>query len=168
VVFGSPKNRLRGALPSDEANELAADFFREIGDHAAARGVTLCIEANPRDYGCDFVTTTDEAVALCRLVGHPGIRVNGDLGGMTMSGEDPRSSVVAAGELLAHFHASEPNLAELGAGADHARAALALAAIGYRRWVSIEMRPPAPGGENAVDAVERAVRLARRAYGSKG
>ena len=31
LVFGSPKNRVRGALPMDEAMAIAADFFRGVG-----------------------------------------------------------------------------------------------------------------------------------------
>src|SRR6185437_14047549 len=113
LVFGSPKNRLRGDLPLDSAISIACDFFQELGDAAASHGVSLCIEANPAAYGCDFVTTTAEAADLCRRVNHPAIRVNGDLGGMTMSGETPAQALENAGSYIGHFHASEPQLAEL-------------------------------------------------------
>src|SRR5262249_4645068 len=83
--FGSPKNRLRGSLALPDAIASATEFFQEIGDFAADHGVTIAIEANPPEYGCDFITRIDEAVALCRAIGSAGIGVNGDLGGMTMS-----------------------------------------------------------------------------------
>ena len=165
LVFGSPKNRLRGGLSVGVAIDIAVEFFRELGAHAHAQRIALCIEANPPEYGCDFITTTPEAVELCRLIDHPGIRVNADLGGMTLSGEDPGRSLAAAASFIAHFHASEPNLAELGgwgALADHDSAARALSAIAYEGWVSIEMR--AAGAEGNVSAVARAVRLARDVY----
>jgi D-psicose/D-tagatose/L-ribulose 3-epimerase len=162
LVFGSPKNRIRGEMPLNDATAIAADFFRELGAHAHAQRTTLCIEANPAEYGCDFITTTEEAAELCRLVDHPGIRVNGDLGGITMANEDPVAALQSAASHLAHFHASEPLLGPLGASADHARAAEGLASIGYEGWVSIEMR--AAGGGNNIAAIERAVRLARSAY----
>ena len=96
--------------------------------------VVFCIEANPPAYGCDFVTTTTEAVELCALVDHPGIRVNGDLGGMTMNGEDPRAAIASAARFIAHFHASEPHLAELGAAAgSRGGRARRLREIGYER-----------------------------------
>ncbi|HEY4130882.1 MAG TPA: sugar phosphate isomerase/epimerase family protein, partial [Gemmatimonadaceae bacterium] len=164
VVFGSPKNRLRGALSNVEAMAIAESFLRALGDYARDSGVAFCVEANPPGYGCDFVTTTAEAVELVRRVNHPGICVNGDLGGMTMAGEDPRSSIEAARGLIGHFHASEPNLAEIVAVSDHARAAEGLATIGYDRWVSIEMRAVADG--NHIAAVDRAVQRVQRAYGS--
>lgn len=162
LVFGSPKNRLRGSLALNEALEIAAEFFRALGPYAAARDVALCIEANPVDYGCDFVTTTAEAVELCRLVDHPAIRVNADLGGMTLAGEEPGRAIEEAKEFIAHVHASEPHLAELGAGAKHEAAGRALREIGYRGWVSVEMRGRARGGD--VSAVERAVNNAKSAY----
>jgi sugar phosphate isomerase/epimerase len=162
MVFGSPKNRTRGELPMREAMQMASDFFATLGPHAHERGTAICIEANPPGYGCDFVTTTSEAVALARAVNHPGVAVNVDLGGMTMSGEDPRREIEAGASVIRHVHASEPNLAELGAAADHSRAAEGLAAIGFGEWVSIEMRS-AGSGKN-VDAVERAIKLAKARY----
>ena len=35
LVFGSPKNRLRGSLSIGEANDIAIPFFRQLGEHAA-------------------------------------------------------------------------------------------------------------------------------------
>jgi D-psicose/D-tagatose/L-ribulose 3-epimerase len=162
LVFGSPKNRVRGSLPLAAATEVAKEFLREIGVYAASRDTVVCIEANPRAYGCDFVTTTAQAVDLCRGVDHPGVRVNGDLGGMTLAGEDPAEAIVAAGGMLAHFHASEPYLAVLSAGVGHARAAQGLKSIAYDEWVSIEMRA-GERNRNAA-AVKRAVEVAMTEY----
>jgi sugar phosphate isomerase/epimerase len=162
LVFGSPKNRQRDSLDIHEATDIAAAFFRDLGPHASVHGVALCIEANPPEYGCDFVTTTAEAVALCAMIDHPGIRVNADLGGMTLAGEDPRASIRSARNFIAHVHASEAHLVELGASADHGAAATALREIGYDGWVSVEMRAGAQGN---VSAVERAVKVARGVYG---
>ncbi|MEI6535113.1 MAG: TIM barrel protein, partial [Verrucomicrobiaceae bacterium] len=53
LVFGSPKNRLRGALSFDAALAKATDFFRVLGDAAIKNGVIVCIEPNPSAYGCD-------------------------------------------------------------------------------------------------------------------
>ena len=162
LVFGSPKNRIRGSLPLDDARAVASEFLRVLGHHCATRGTVMCLEANPPEYGGDFITTTDEAVELCRLVDHPGIRVNGDLGGMTIAGEDVRRAIERAAPVLGHFHASEPHLSAPGAGADHAAAAASLRATGYDGWVSIEMR--AVGGDGNVAAIEHAIRRVRSSY----
>ncbi|HTI63759.1 MAG TPA: sugar phosphate isomerase/epimerase family protein [Gemmatimonadaceae bacterium] len=162
LVFGSPRNRRRGSMPLHDALSRAADFLHAVGEYAHDRGVALCIEANPPAYGCDFITTTAEAVDLCRTIAHPGVRVNGDLGGMTLSQEEIAQSISLAVPLLGHFHASEPHLVETGSEADHARAGAALRAAGYGEWVSIEMRA-AEEGENAA-AVARALRRAKADY----
>jgi sugar phosphate isomerase/epimerase len=162
LVFGSPKNRVRGPMSEADATRIAVDFFREVGDHASANGAVLCIEANPPEYGCDFITTTAEAVALCAAINNLGIGVNGDLGGMTICGEDPRFAIESAASVLTHFHASEPQLAELGAEADHDSASAGLVSIGYQGWVSIEMRSGVSFSN--VESVGRAVRLAKAWY----
>ncbi|HXT16741.1 MAG TPA: sugar phosphate isomerase/epimerase family protein [Gemmatimonadaceae bacterium] len=162
LVFGSPKNRRRGDLPLANALEIAADFFRDLGPYAANADVTICIEANPADYGGDFILTTDEAVELARSVDHPNIRVNGDLGGMMLAGDDIARTIASSAPWLAHFHASEPALAELSNAATHELAGTALEQAGYTGWVSIEMRRAASGSN--VDAVRRAIRVASRSY----
>lgn len=149
-----------------DALDIAESFFCAIGKHARDHGVIFCIEANPPAYGCDFVTTTAEAIDLCRAVDDSAIRLNADLGGMTMANEDVGAALRAAAPFIGHFHASEPNLDPLGAAADHEAAAVALGAIGYGGWISIEMR--AVGGTGAsenIATVERAVRRAKEAYG---
>jgi sugar phosphate isomerase/epimerase len=162
LVFGSPRNRRRGDLPPGDAFAIASDFLRLVGEYAHDRDAVLCIEANPPAYGCDFVTTTAEAVELCRAVGHPGVRVNGDVGGMTLAHEDAAQSIALAAPVLGHFHASEPHLAETGSSADHARAGAALHAAGYEGWISIEMRAASDRGN--VDAVGRAIRRVKADY----
>lgn len=163
LVFGSPKNRLRGGLASEQAEEIAAAFLTELGRRAEDAGVVVCLEANPPAYGGDFVTTTAEAVSLCRRVGSRGIAVNGDLGGITLAGEAVAPAVAEAAPYLAHFHISEPELRETAtAGADHRAAAGALVEAGYEGWASIEMR--APVGEPAAAVVRRAIRAARGFY----
>jgi sugar phosphate isomerase/epimerase len=162
LVFGSPKNRVRGARSVDEAMHVARDAFRVVAPHARDRGVVFCIEANPPAYGCDFITQTSEAVELCRLTDDSSVRVNADLGGMILAGEDPASAIAHAAPFVAHVHASEPHLGQLSTVAAHESAASALSQAGYSGWVSIEMRAPAP--DDQLGALERAIRFAKRAY----
>jgi sugar phosphate isomerase/epimerase len=166
LVFGSPKNRVRGERPLEESMHIARDAFRTLAPHARDRGVVFCIEANPPAYGCDFITQTSEAVELCRLADDSSIRVNADLGGMILAGEDPASAIANAAPYVAHVHASEPHLAQPSTVAAHERAASALAQGGYSGWISIEMRAPAP--DDQLGALERAIRFAKRAYSTVG
>ena len=164
LVFGSPKNRKRGKLSLAEANEIACEFFRELGAMAASRGCVICIEPNPPSYDCDFINTTAEAVALCEAIASRGVKVNGDLGAIVTLGEDPAATLTAANGWLGHFHTSEPELAEVTDGPHQGKAATTLRTLKYGGWISVEMRAPSAGP--AVDAIARAAERVGRIYGS--
>ena len=165
LVFGSPRNRAKGGMTKDEADEVALPFFRSVGDAATDAGVVFCIEPNPIDYDCDWITTLDEGHRFVARLGHPDVGVNADSGGITLSGEDPATVIPRAIGTIAHFHISEPQLAPIGtSGVDHIRLADALRASGYAGWVSVEMRPPSP--ENRLQTLEESFRRAVSHYGA--
>jgi sugar phosphate isomerase/epimerase len=166
LVFGSPKNRLVGSMAPAEALSIARDFFRRVGDRAVKHGTAVCIEANPPEYGGDFVTRTAEAVALVNAVDHPGFGLHLDAGGITLAG-DSADEVRACASAARHYHVSEPHLVPIGTGgAGHAGLAGALHAGGYRGWLSIEMKPVPD--RPAVDVLRRAIAAARSAYPAAG
>jgi sugar phosphate isomerase/epimerase len=143
LVFGSPGNRSVGDRPRAEAERLARAFFRAIGDYAAQHGVCFCIEPNPREYGCDFVTDVASAEALVAAVDSPGFAVHLDSGAFSLTGESIEETLHRAAPAARHYHISEANLVPVGSGTiDHRRMATALARAGYERWVSVEMRRP--------------------------
>jgi sugar phosphate isomerase/epimerase len=164
LVFGSPRNRIVGEMPREQALAVAVEAFREIGDDAASRGVWFCIEPNPTPYGCDFVTTAAEGIELVRLVGSEGFGLHLDSGGMAMAGDPIDEAFDAGADLVRHLHCSEPMLAPIGTGgADHLGVSRACRRAGYDRWVSIEMRTPDPA-DSWPDAVSRALRVGRESY----
>ena len=140
LVFGSPKNRDPGERPETEAIEEAAEFFRLIGDYCHKIGVTLCLEANPTQYGSRFITNAAQAAMLVRKVGSEGFRLHLDTACMWLAGDDAGAMIRQHRDILTHFHASEPNLGSFAAPeSPHAEAALALKEIRYQGHVSIEM-----------------------------
>jgi sugar phosphate isomerase/epimerase len=166
LVFGSPRNRLRGSLSQPEAMRQAAPVFRAIGAACVAAGTCLCIEANPPEYGGDFLLTWREAADLVALVDHPGVGLHLDTACTAMAGDDPVEAAAACAPHLRHFHISAPNLGPVGADPedltiDHAGIAAALRSGGYAGWVSIEMRR----ADDPMESVPRAVTFARRHYG---
>jgi len=164
MVFGAPRNRLRGALAEETALALARDRFRALGDALTGRPLVLGIEPVPANYGGDFLTSAQSVVSLVHAVDHPHIRVHLDTGCVKLGGDSIALAIAAAGNLLCHFHASEPKLASFEQPvADHEAAAKALHATGYGGWVAIEMLE-APA--DALRAAESAVRWVRRTYGS--
>jgi D-psicose/D-tagatose/L-ribulose 3-epimerase len=160
LVFGSPRNRQRGALAPDEACELAVAFFRELGAYAAERSVCVCVEPLPAELDTDFVNTAAEAAELVRAVDSPGIGLHLDSSSLHLNGEDPLEAI---GPGLRHFHASDVGYDVLGTtGVDHARCAEALRRAGYEGVVSAEVL--AGEGSNR-DRVLASVDHARRIYG---
>ena len=87
MVFGSPKNRRLEGHSRADAMAIAADVFRELGAEAARRGLVLALEANPPQYGGDFLTRLADAVELVSAVDHPGFRLHLDHGCMMMAGD---------------------------------------------------------------------------------
>jgi sugar phosphate isomerase/epimerase len=141
LVFGSPKNRKTGGRPAAEVEAIAVEFFRRAGDAALRHHVTLCIEPNPVQYDCDWVTCARHGIEFVRKVAHPGFRLHLDAAGMKLAGDDFASSLRDARDALCHFHVSEPNLGSVGkGGVDHAEHARALRELGYAGWASVEMR----------------------------
>ncbi|TFB74351.1 sugar phosphate isomerase/epimerase [Cryobacterium glaciale] len=164
LVFGSPKNRvIPPAMDPRTAHDIAAAFFARLAQTAVDNDTCFCIEPNPEDYGCNFVTTAAQGLTLVKAVGHPGFRLHLDAAGMALAGDAPAESIKSAGELLAHFHASAPYLGPLEATqVNHRQAALGLREIGYAGNISIEMRPGNPG--TAISAIGSAVALTREFY----
>jgi sugar phosphate isomerase/epimerase len=169
LVFGSPRNRRAGALNSERAFALAADFFSSLAPAALDQGCVLCIEANAREYGCDFITRHAEAVRLTKAVGRKGFGFHLDTGVMQMNGETPEETgAMLKKENLApaHVHVSQPFLAPVGdMDPDfHGRMRAVLQSAAYQGVVSIEMKAPARSAETPgqlVAALER-VRTAYR------
>lgn len=158
LVFGAPKNRDRGELDETTALHQAADLFAEVGDYCQQKGVCLCIEPNPTDYGCNFITNSQQGAEFVRLVNSPGFRLHLDAAGMFLAGEDLPTAIAAAADVLAHFHISEPNLGDFAnPKVNHAAIAQTLQEIGWKHWVTIEMRAtdqPSASVQQALETVK--------------
>lgn len=163
LVFGSPNNRLIGELKYTKAMDIAIEFFYKLGEKASQCSTVFCIEPNPKDYGCDFINTTEEGIELVKEVGHPGFSLHLDAGGMTLSNERISESIEKAAPYLIHFHISEPNLNILQNGfVDHKLFAESLKSINYEKYISIEMKP---GLEKSnIETVRKSLEFAKEIY----
>lgn len=164
LVFGSPKNRIRGDMEPALAFDVAERFFRKIAKDAEAVGCVLCIEANATGYGCDFVTTHEEAATLVKAVASPGFGLQIDTGVMQMNAESPSelASILCAKEILpSHVHISEPFLAPVDATTPfHHELYAVLKDMRYTGAVSVEMKRP-----STVSSLSNAVVTAWATYG---
>lgn len=159
MVFGSPGNRLRGTMAFDEALRCAVPIFTTLADIAHAGGTTLCLEPNAPGYGCDFMTSLDEASAVVAAVDLPGVKLVVDTGNMAMVGDSPAAAARRV-QMVRHLHLSRPQLQPLVANDTFPRRVLdSLRAAGYDGIVTIEMRP---AGENPITAIHQAAVLVRK------
>ncbi|MEX0833807.1 MAG: sugar phosphate isomerase/epimerase family protein [Actinomycetota bacterium] len=153
VVLGAPKNRRRGELPADAAFETAVKFFSDVGGFYEERGVTLCIEPNPPEYDCDFITDAEEGIRLVKAVGSSGFGLHLDAGALILAHDDG-SGITKGASVLRHFHISQPSLSGFGSPRpEHHDLAHSLFDIGFSGWRSIEMRRPGRGLEHVREAV---------------
>lgn len=141
IVLGAPKQRDRGELSQDEAFARAVPVLRGVAQVFADSGCCLCIEPNPVDYGCNFITEARQGAALVRAVDHPGFGLHLDAAGMFLAGDDLTALWPELGTLVRHYHISEPELAGFATPrVPHARNLATLRQAGYAGWCSVEMR----------------------------
>ncbi len=161
MVFGSPKNRLKGDLSHAQAILQAAELFREVGDACAEAGSCLVIEANPVAYGADFCNTLEQAAELVVAVNSPGFGLHVDAGGMALGDDDFEETLRQSASLIRHVHSSQPNLISFAEPDPiHTRIAKVLHEIKYTGSIAIEMRAQPEG----LDAVKHAVEAVRKIY----
>ena len=151
-------------MPRAEAWAIAVEFFGRWQSRAHAAGTTVVMEANPPEYGADFVTRAGEAIELVQAVNHPGFRLHLDTGCMTLARRpdprDVRRRVPAAAATSTSASRTSTRRARPGR-VDHAAFAAELAGRGYAGWVSLEMREPKPF---TLDGLAAAVRWVQERY----
>lgn len=162
LVFGSPKNRRRGDMPHDDAMKIAAEFFDDLADIAAAEETVLVFEANPQEYGADFCTNYYDSITLVAEVGHPCFRLHLDTACMTLAGDSFKETFDAAG-MIHHVHISGRHLAPPSPtdGVDHLTFAKWFRKHRPSGWVSLEMRAASPFD---LDAFAATVAFVKETY----
>ena len=156
LVFGCPRNRY---LPEGADESIAVDFFKEIGDYAAAHGTVIAMEANPPIYNTNYINTTRSALELIERVESPGFLLNLDLGTMIENGEDA-DVLDGRFSLIHHVHISEPGLKPLEIRPLHKELCERLADSHYQGFVSIEM-----GKTEDINLLSEKMRYVRSIFG---
>ena len=143
VVLGAPKHRDRGCLSMEEASDRATEVFSRLGEVFSSCDTCLCIEPNPRRYACNFIINAKEAATLVRRVNHRGFGLHLDAAAMFLEGEDLGQAWAEVGDLVRHFHISEPDLGDFcNPQVPHRRNLDILRSHCYTGWCSVEMREP--------------------------
>jgi D-psicose/D-tagatose/L-ribulose 3-epimerase len=166
LVFGAPKNRQLGERNLQSALQTAREFFRHVARHYERLGICLCLEANPAQYGCTFITDASAAAQLVRAVDSPGFGLHLDTACMSLAGDDISAAITKNIDILHHFHVSEPFLGRFSEPKiDHAQVAAILRGAKYRGWISLEMRATdSPIQEVQTNDVRQAASFLARTY----
>ncbi|PPD42885.1 MAG: xylose isomerase [Methylocystis sp.] len=162
LVFGSFRNRDRGDLKAQQAQDIAVDFFRSLGAVARLHGVVICLEPVPARYGANFMVTTPEAAMVVEAADDPAIRLHLDTGTMAVNAES-RDVVTTFAPLIGHVHAGDPDLAPFGGCvAYHAAVASVLRRARPDLIVTVEMLATTDAPH--LQSIERALAAAIRCY----
>ena len=122
----------------------------------------ICLEPNPKQYGCEIGDRVESAAQIVRAVRSPWMNLVLDTGCCEMMGDSFADAVLRHHDILAHVHVSMPDLGtfESASRVQHRENASALRDVGYHGAISLEMRQP-----NKVDDLKRATCFLNEVYG---
>jgi len=149
VVFGSPKNRLRGRLNQTEVDNLATEFFTSLIPSLEENDLVLTLEPNALEYGTDYLLTYSEVNYLSNMINSPRIAPQIDTGCLWMAGENPCDAFRVAPPH--HIHISNPNLRPVPGNSNFTDFLNLVFSTEYRGWIVIETL-----GKSASKAIQSA------------
>jgi D-psicose/D-tagatose/L-ribulose 3-epimerase len=163
LVHGSPKQRspAPGQSVADATARLEA-ALAELAPHAAAAGVTYCIEPLA-SFETSVINTVAEAAALVDRIGSPAVRTMLDVSAASHSESAPVHEVLrrflASGH-IAHVQVNDGNRRGPGQGDTDLRPVLqVLRDTGYGGWVAVEPFEYVPDGPGCAETSARHVRV---------
>ena len=108
LIVGSPSLRKLGGTSAYDAEQGALELWQKIGDIIAPYEVQVGFEANPSDYGCEFLVSQQQVANFVKKLAHGHIKEHVDTGAMILN-KDTKIEPCFSGE-LAHLHISAPFL----------------------------------------------------------
>ncbi len=152
MVFGSPNQRsTTGGLSREQATRHYMDGLAGVAPDAAERGVTILVEALPIGQ-CDVVQTLDEAAAIVREIGSPGVRTMFDSHNAIDEVAPHDVLLERHYDLIRHVHVNELDGRHCGAGSYDFKPILnVLRKHKYPGWISLEAFDFSPGAEKLAN-----------------
>ena len=148
MVLGSPLQRnLLPGVSHEQALDFAADVIRGAVDDLEECAVKLLVEPLGPQEG-DFLLTAESGIELIEKVDSPQCRLHLDVKAMSSEAKPIPQIIRESAAYFEHFHANDANRRGPGMGdTDFAPIFAALAEVGYRGWVSVEVFDYEPGVE---------------------
>lgn len=161
MVLGSPLQRnFPPEMTHAEALENAAEVIKVIAGSLEQKEIILAIEPLGPTEG-NFLNFADQARELIERVNSPNVKLHLDVKAMSTEGPPIADIILKNSDLLAHFHANDPNLLGPGMGSvEFEPIFAALRKISYTGWVSVEVFDYSPGVgtilEKSMETMHRA------------
>ena len=148
MVFGSPKQRATSdGVSREQATRHFVEGLSAAATHATDRGVTILVEALPKDQ-CDVVQSLDKAASIVRDIASPGVRTMFDTHNAVNETERHSALVERHFDVIRHVHVNEMDGRHCGTGSYDFKPLLAvLRKRNFPGWVSLEAFDFAPGAE---------------------
>ncbi len=137
AVFGSPRNRVRGNLDVNSANELAEIFLKQLIPSLIENDVILTLEPNAPEYGADYLITYEEVINLSQRINSENIRPQIDTGCLWMVKSSPENAYALF--TPAHIHLSVPRLKKFSGTYNFGELIRLAKSTNYDGWLVIEM-----------------------------
>jgi D-psicose/D-tagatose/L-ribulose 3-epimerase len=165
MVFGSPKQRNTEGITVEQAVGYFTEGLRGVADQAASRQVSILIE--PLDHSqTDVVNTLAEAAQVVAAINHPAIKTMFDFHN-TLDEKEPFDLLIRKYfNVIRHIHIQEMDGKYLGAGTgvkDYGAAFRTIKALGYDRWISVEVFDFTPGPQKLAEESMKALRALAQA-----
>ena len=161
LVFGYPKNRYVNDIEAFSV-ERAIDIFREIADLAKQHDCVICFEANPKEYGCNFIISTEEAIEFVRLVDHDGLKLNLDISTVVLNDESLELILQDNIDIIQHIHLSSPFIKDI-LSMDNDRICGLLKKYKYDGYLTMECKF---AGDDALVSLKSNIECFVERYGS--
>ena len=151
---GTTERGTTGGISRKEAMKHYADELAGVAPHAAARGVTILVEALPKNQ-CDVINSLEEAVAVVKQIDSPAVRTMFDTHNAVNEVEPHAVLVDRYYDLIRHVHVNEMDGRHPGTGDYDFKPLLeVLRRREYKRWISLEAFDFTPGAEKiAADSL---------------
>ena len=140
LVFGCPRNRyVKNIDDKEKNNSIFIDFFKEIGNYANGKEITICIEPNSKKYNCNYINLIKEAGELVKSIDHDNIKMMVDIGNAIME-EDNLQDIYNYKEYIYNIDVANENMLPFhNYSYSHIEFKKILADIKYDKKINLEM-----------------------------
>ena len=109
IIFGSPKNRIKGNISNKEAFKIFKKLLIKLQIKLVKNNIFFCIEPNSKHYGCDFILNSSDALEFIHYSKIKNLFINFDTGNAFLENDKAKISKTSY-KYFKNFQVSEKNL----------------------------------------------------------